>query len=320
MAATDAHPVPIRAAAYRVTFPILDADGDLVTGAAALDSEFSEDGAAFGDCTNEATEIATASGLYYLDLVNTEMDGDTVAVIIKTSTSGAKTTPIVMYPQGATNPINVNVQTISDDATAADNLELMYDGTGYAGGTTKLGVDVVAISGDATAADNAELMFDGTGYAGGTIKLGVDTVAISGDSVAADNLEAAADGTGYNLGGGSVVAASVTGAVGGAVGSVTGNVGGNVTGSVGSLAAQAKADVNAEVVDALATDTYAEVAGVVAATSSLKDKINWMFALSRNKLTQTANTQTLRNDADGASIATAAVSDDGTTATRDEWA
>jgi hypothetical protein len=38
----------------------------------------------------------------------------------------------------------------------------------------------------------------------------VDVLAISGDSVAADNLEAAADGTGYNLGGGSVVAASVT--------------------------------------------------------------------------------------------------------------
>lgn len=51
---------------------------------------------------------------------------------------------------------------------------------------------------------------------------------------------------------------SVTGAVGsvtGAVGSVTGNVDGNVTGSVGSLATQAKADINAEVVDVLRIDT-----------------------------------------------------------------
>jgi len=40
-----------------------------------------------------------------------------------------------------------------------------------------------------------------------------DAVAISGDSVAADNLEAAADGTGFNLGGGQVVAASVTAGV-----------------------------------------------------------------------------------------------------------
>src|SRR6056297_775470 len=38
----------------------------------------------------------------------------------------------------------------------------------------------------------------------------VNVSQISGDSTAADNLEAAADGTGYNLGGGSIVAASVT--------------------------------------------------------------------------------------------------------------
>lgn len=44
----------------------------------------------------------------------------------------------------------------------------------------------------------------------GTDTLEVDTVAVSGDATAADNLEAAADGTGYNLGGGSIVAASVT--------------------------------------------------------------------------------------------------------------
>jgi hypothetical protein len=41
----------------------------------------------------------------------------------------------------------------------------------------------------------------------------VDVVAISGDSTAADNLETACDGGSYNLGGGGVVAASVTGAV-----------------------------------------------------------------------------------------------------------
>lgn len=89
--------------------------------------------------------------------------------------------------------------------------------------------------------------------------------AISGDATAADNLEAATDGTGYNIGNGSVVAASVTGAVG----SVTGNVGGNVTGSVGSVgtggitaaslaadaitAAKVAADVTTEIQAGLAT-------------------------------------------------------------------
>lgn len=119
---------------------------------------------------------------------------------------------------------------------------------------------------------------------------------------------------------GVVIAAGQTVAsVSGAVGSVTGNVGGNVTGSVGSLATQAKADVNAEMVDALAVDTYAEPASVPAATASLKDKLGWVFTLLRNKTTQTATTTTLRNDADSAAIATSTRADDGTTATKGEW-
>jgi hypothetical protein len=81
-----------------------------------------------------------------------------------------------------------------------------------------------------------------------------------------------------------------------------------------------KASVNAEVVDALATDTYAEPSAPPAATASIAAKISWNCALARNKITQTATTQTLRNDADSGNISTAAVSDDGTTFTRAEWA
>jgi hypothetical protein len=125
--------------------------------------------------------------------------------------------------------------------------------------------------------------------------------------------------------GGDVVGsvASVTGNVGGnvtgSVGSVIGNVGGNVTGSVGSLAAQAKADVNAEVLDVLAVDTFAQPASVPAATSTIKDKINWLFTVGRNKITQTADTTIVRNDADSATIGSSTVSDDGTTATRGKF-
>ncbi len=108
MAASDATPFPAKNVAYRITFPILDADGDLVTGATGLDSEVSKDGGTFTDCTNEATEIATSSGVYYLDLTATEMNADTVAVIIKTSTSGAKTTTIIMNPTKG-NDLNVVV-------------------------------------------------------------------------------------------------------------------------------------------------------------------------------------------------------------------
>ena len=108
MAAGDALPIPRKNVAYRVTFPILDADGDLVAGAAGLDSEISKDGGTFVNCTNEATQIATSSGMYFLDLTATEMNADTVAIIVKTSTAGAKTTPIVLYPEEA-GDIRVNV-------------------------------------------------------------------------------------------------------------------------------------------------------------------------------------------------------------------
>ena len=104
MAATDAMPFPIKNHAFCVVFPILDADGDLVTGAAALDSEVSKDLGTFADCTNEATEIATSSGVYYLNLTATEMNADVVSVIVKTSTSGAKTTVLTFYPVSIVEP------------------------------------------------------------------------------------------------------------------------------------------------------------------------------------------------------------------------
>jgi hypothetical protein len=64
-----------------------------------------------------------------------------------------------------TDYLLVDAAQISGDGTAADNAELMFDGTGYAGGTTPLNVNVLQISADATAADNAELWFDGTAIA-----------------------------------------------------------------------------------------------------------------------------------------------------------
>jgi hypothetical protein len=115
MASTDSRPLPLKNTALRITFPIYDADGDLVTGATGLDSEVSKDGGTFADCTNEATEIATASGMYYLDLTSTEMNADTVAVIVKTTSSGAKTSVFVMYPYEAGD-----TNTFSDDLLKRD--------------------------------------------------------------------------------------------------------------------------------------------------------------------------------------------------------
>lgn len=249
MASTDARPIPLKNTAYRVYFAIWDADGDLVTGATGLDSEVSKDGGTFADCANEATEIATSSGMYYLDLTSTEMNADAVCVIVKTSSSGAKTTPIVLYPE-ETGDINVDVTGWNGTAVATP------DTAGYPKVTHKTGTgtgEVTLTSGRI----NADLTHIATAAVSTTTaQLGVNVVQISGDSVAADNLEAAADGTGYNLGGGSVVAASVTG-----------NVGGNVTGSVGSVATGGitAASIAADAIGAseLAADAATEIATAV---------------------------------------------------------
>lgn len=129
----------------------------------------------------------------------------------------------------------------------------------------------------------------------------VNAWAISGDTAAADNLEAAADGTGYNLGGGSIVAASVTGAVGsvtGAVGSVTGNVGGNVTGSVGSVTGavgSVTGNVGGNVVGSVASVTgnvggsvASVAAGGITASSIATDAID-ADALASDAVTEIQN-------------------------------
>jgi hypothetical protein len=108
------------------------------------------------------------------------------------------------------------------------------------------------------------------------------------------------------------------GSVAGAVGSVTGAVG-SVTGSVGSLATQAKADVNAEVLDVLNTDTFAEPGqGAPAATASLVAKIGYLFKAWRNRSTQTSSEYALYADDATTKDQEAVVSDNGTTYDRGE--
>lgn len=100
MAAGDASiPYPVYGAAFRITFPILDNDGDLVANAAALDTEISKDGGGITDATNEATVVATTSGLYYLDLTYLEMQCSTLAGKAQSSTADSKDTPFVLYPR-----------------------------------------------------------------------------------------------------------------------------------------------------------------------------------------------------------------------------
>lgn len=105
---------PVYGLPYTVVIPVLDADGDPVTSAAGLDSEISLNGDTPADCTNEATEIGT-SGCYYLTLTATETLADIISGVTKTSTSGAKTTPWVLYPR------KLPILLTSDNAGAYDS-------------------------------------------------------------------------------------------------------------------------------------------------------------------------------------------------------
>jgi hypothetical protein len=234
---SNALPYPVYGAPWTVVFPMLDADGDLVTGATTPDSEVSKNGDTFADCTNEATEIATSSGIYYLTLTATEMTADIVAVIAKSATSGMKTTPIVLYPRklvelasgtaqgGAAGYITLAAGSVLYDnqysgcvcvatldttvearilgACTASNQQCVvtpeWNTTPDSDDTYKIylpegmripTVNVVAISDDTSAPPNLELMFDGTGYAGGTTKLDVNTASISANAITATSINA----------------------------------------------------------------------------------------------------------------------------------
>lgn len=80
------------------------------------------------------------------------------------------------------------------------------------------------------------------------------------------------------------------------------------------------AQVNAEVLDVLQTDLFGELAAVPGASSSLKDKIAFLFMLARNRVTQTSTTQTLFADNTTTAVAAATTSDVGGTFTRGEFA
>ena len=80
------------------------------------------------------------------------------------------------------------------------------------------------------------------------------------------------------------------------------------------------AQVNAQVLDVLATDTFAEPGtGAPGATVSLKDKIGYIYKFLRNKITTTATAITVYNDDASTAGQASIISDDGTTATRGEF-
>lgn len=91
---------------------------------------------------------------------DSELVGATV--VIRSATAGAGQRRLITANVGSTDTITVDTWTTTPTGT------IVYDIFGSAPGSTTAPapVNAIQISGDATAADNAESFFDGTGYAG----------------------------------------------------------------------------------------------------------------------------------------------------------
>jgi hypothetical protein len=124
-----------------IFFPIYNSNGDFLSGAAGLDSETTNwaDGSApgsFADCTNEATEVGT-TGWYYLSLTAGEMNFDYIAIQVKTTTTGAKTRPIIIQTKLKTD-LDAIAGYIDTEITA------IYDRIGAPAGAS-VSADVAAV-------------------------------------------------------------------------------------------------------------------------------------------------------------------------------
>ena len=195
----------------------------------------------------------------------------------------------------------VNVAQLSGDSAAADNAEAFFDGTGYAG-TNNVIPTVTSVTGVAAGGIAA------ASFAAGAI----DAAAIAANAIGASEI---ADGA---IDAGAIAADAITAAKI-ADGAIDANTFAAGAINAAATAADFLAEVNAEVVDALNTDTYAEPGqGTPAATVSLAAKIGYLYKAWRNKHTQTATEYALYADDGTTKDQEAGVGDDGVTFTRNE--
>jgi len=270
------------------------------------------------------------------------------------------------------NKPDVNIDEISDDTTAPGNLELMYDGTGYAGGTAKLNVNVAAqdnidfgalqkasiTAAVPTAAVVADAVWDelvtghdGAGKAGAQLWTDIDAIAVDVaglDGAAMRGTDSAAlasvctEGRLSELDAGTggkmanvvdIIAVDVAGLDGAAMrgtdsaalasvcteGRLAELDAANLPTDVAARATPAQ--VNAEVLDVLNVDTFAEPGQEApAATNTLAKKIGYLFKAWRNRNTQTASQYSLYGDDATTVDQKATYADDATTSDRGEIA
>lgn len=124
MAAGDAHPIPKKNAAYRITVPMFDNTGALLTGGlTGLAATRSLDAANFAATTNAPAEIGVNGSYVTLDLTAAEMNTNTTAIKITATNANARPTTVVLNPQ-TVGDISVDLTSIDSQPTVSNSATL----------------------------------------------------------------------------------------------------------------------------------------------------------------------------------------------------
>ncbi len=203
----------------------------------------------------------------------------------------------------------------------------VYDSL-FGAATDKLDVNVLewnttAVPAEHTAGYPVVTVKDGTGTGElDTASGGVHVNSIAADTITAASIQADAI-TAAKIAADAITAAKIAdGAIDAATfaaGAITATVIANGAIDAATFAADVMTAINAEVVDALSVDTYAEPGqGTPASTTTLAAKIGYLYKAWRNRHTQTETEYALYNDDAVTKAQEAAVSDDGVTFERSE--
>lgn len=307
--------------------PVLDADGVAVTDGVVGDFLISKNGGAPAALNASATLTHRNTGHYSLSLTATDVNTvGTVEIVINDTVNACAikeiqvvetTTYDVLFADaaaGPASPTNITAGTI----TTATNV------------TTVNGLAANVITAAATAADfgtevaNAVWDTDATSHqTQGTFGQAI------GDPVADTNTiykAVVTDATGATVGVDVVAIKAETASIQSDTNDIQTRlpaalVSGRIDASVGAMAEDTitASALASGAVDEIWAKALTELSAVPGVTASILDALNWVFTVSRNKIEQTSSTSTLRKDDGTTSLATSAVSDNGTTFERGEW-
>lgn len=142
--------------------------------AASITAVISKDGAANASVSDtNPTEIG--NGVYWFDLTQAETNADSLAVT-PVFTSDRIQLDVVSVSTG----ISADVTQISGDTSAANNLESMYDGTGYTASTAPSNVATLDTVNSETN-DNNDILNDPT-YGNEALASAINNITVTGSS------------------------------------------------------------------------------------------------------------------------------------------